>query len=461
VPVRTDDFAPHFEPLRRFRRQHAPAVRYGLAVATVGVAIIARMALESSLTTTRVPFITFFPALLVTTFLGGLGPGVVSLLLSAVAANYFFLPPLYSLQVAWGDGVALALFLAVGGIIVCLIHLLNEAIDRISIQEQNARLILETSPAGMIAVDDRGVITMVNGSAEKLFGYERSELVGQQLEVLVPERLRVAHAELRGTYMVLPSSRSMGAGRDLFARQKDGAELPVEIGLNPIVRETRTGALATVVDISERREAQRKQEILVREVQHRAKNLLAVVQAIAARTLTPDEGRQSFEAKLQALARTQELFFATGKATLESIVRAELAGFTDQVSIKGVDISLTPPAAQNFTLIVHELATNALKHGALSLPAGEIDVQWRTEGSQLAFDWVERGGPSVTPPTRKGFGQMILNDLAHSFGGDVVSEYPRAGFHYGLRIPLKSIEEAPSPVPPATYRLKSGTESVA
>jgi two-component sensor histidine kinase len=246
----------------------------------------------------------------------------------------------------------------------------------------------------------------------------------------------------------------MGAGRDLFARQKDGAELPVEIGLNPIVRENRTGALATVVDISERRADQRKQEILVREVQHRAKNLLAVVRAIAARTFTPErpveESRGSFEAKLQALARTQELFFAAGKATLDGIVRGELSGFHDQVSIDGVDISLTPVAAQNFTLVVHELATNALKYGALSVPSGEIVVQWHRDGDQLAFDWSERGGPPVAPPTHKGFGQTVLNDLAQGFGAKVVSEYASTGFRYALKVALKNIADVIPPLSPAT-----------
>jgi PAS domain S-box-containing protein len=453
MPVRSDDFVPYFEPLRRFRRRD-PATRYGVAVASVALAALVRMGLEVPLGAAGLPFITFFPALLASSFLGGLGPGILSLLLSALAANYLFLPPYYTPQLNVGDTVALTLFLAVGGIIVLLIHLLNEAIDRISIQEQNARLILETAPAGMIAVDESGTITLVNAAAEKLFGYQRGELLGQKLEMLVPERLRGEHERLRGTYMVLPTSRPMGAGRDLFARQKDGGELPVEIGLNPIVRENRSGALATVVDISERRADQRKQEILVREVQHRAKNLLSVVLAIATRTFTPDrpveESRDSFEAKLQAVGRTQELFLANGNATLAAIVGGELNGFHDQVSIDGPDIALTPAAAQNFTLVVHELATNALKYGALSVPSGRISVQWHQDGEQLVFDWSERGGPPVTPPSHQGFGQTVLNDLVQGFGAKVASEYGRAGFRYALKVALSNIAEAVSPLSPAS-----------
>src|SRR6266705_4994718 len=141
MPVRRDDFVPHFEPLRRFRR-HTLAIRCGVAVVSVGLGLLARIGLEGSLSGSQLPFITFFPALLVSAFLGGLGPGVLSLLLSALAANYFFLPPYYSLALSWADAIAVALSLVVRGVVVGLIHLLNEAIDRITIQEENARLIL-------------------------------------------------------------------------------------------------------------------------------------------------------------------------------------------------------------------------------------------------------------------------------------------------------------------------------
>jgi PAS domain S-box-containing protein len=453
VPVRSDEFAPRFEPLRRLRRRH-PVLRYGVAVGSVGLAVLARIALEGSLSSSGLPFITFFPALLVSAFIGGLGPGALSLGLSALAANYFFLPPHYSMQLTWADAVAIVVFLAVGGVIVLLIHLLNEAIDQISIQEENARLILETAPAGMIAVDENGVITMVNATAERLFGYQREELIGRCVDVLVPERLRRDHASYRGAYMVLPTSRAMGRGRDLFAVRKDGAEVSVEVGLNPIVRDNRTGALATVVDISERKAAERKQEILVREVQHRAKNLLSIVQAIAARTFAPDkpveESRGSFESKIQALARTQDLFFATGRTTLDDIVRGELIGFPEQVSIEGAGVSLTPAAAQNFTLIVHELATNALKYGALSAPSGSIAVKWQEEGDQLALAWSEQGGPAASAPSHRGFGHVILNDLAQGFGAKVKSEYAGAGFRYELRAALSGIAEVVSPPKPTS-----------
>jgi PAS domain S-box-containing protein len=350
MPVRPDELLPRLEPLRKFR-QREPAIRYAVAVASVGLAILARQGLEGALNSSSLPFITFFPAIIVSSFLGGLRPGILSVLLSALAADYLFLPPFYSLHLSWGDAIAVAVFVGIGGFNVVLINLLNETIDHLAIQEQNTRLILETAPAGMLAVDANGIITLVNASVERLFGYGREELLGRSVEVLVPQRLRPEHVQLRSAYMVLPTSRAMGAGRDLFGLQKGGAEVPVEIGLNPVVRENKAGALATIVDISERKAAEKKQQILVHEVQHRAKNLLASIQIIAARTLTDDrplsQSREDFLSKVQALARTQDLFFSSGRATLDGIVRGEMVGFLDQVSINGVDVALTPAAAQN------------------------------------------------------------------------------------------------------------------
>jgi PAS domain S-box-containing protein len=443
MPVRRDELLPYLDPVRKLRQNNQPLC-YSIAIAAVAFAVLARWALDGMLIT-GVPFITFFPAVIIVAVIGGLGPGLFSVILSVAAADYFFIPPYSWFALSWGDAVALALFAVIAAFDVVLVALLNEAIERLARQEQNARLILDNAPAGMIAVDAHGVITMVNKAVKNLFGYENDELIGRHIELLVPERVRAEHGVLREMYLRHATARSMGAGRDLYGLQKSGVELPVEVGLNPVVRENKTGALATILDISERKAAERKQQILMHEVQHRAKNLLTIVQVIAARTFTPDkvfaESRRSFEGKLQALARTQELLFTDGKVSLAAIVRRELVGFPDQVVVDGSDVILTAAAVPNFTLILHELITNALKYGALSVPSGKVAVRWRSEDGQLVFDWWEHGGPNVSAPARQGFGHVILTDLAKGFGAAVVTEYPSAGFHYGLKVALSAIAE--------------------
>jgi PAS domain S-box-containing protein len=150
--------------------------------------------------------------------------------------------------------------------------------------EERFRLAVEAAPSGMVLADSEGRIVLVNAHAEKLFGYGRDELVGQEIEVLVPRRFRGTHPGFREAYSGRPSARPMGAGRDLFALRKDGTEVPVEIGLSPIKSDEGLLFLGAVVDITERKRAESQRELLLAELNHRVKNTLAVVQGIAHQT---------------------------------------------------------------------------------------------------------------------------------------------------------------------------------
>jgi two-component system sensor kinase FixL len=151
--------------------------------------------------------------------------------------------------------------------------------------ERRFRLVVEAAPNAIVMADRKGDIVLVNTQAERVFDYSRSELLGQPIEVLVPERLRAGHAEMCSGFFAEPRPRSMGTGRDLFARKKDGSEFPVEIGLNPIETDEGLMVLAAVVDITERKAAERA----LRESEQRARSLAAIVEssddAIAGTTL--------------------------------------------------------------------------------------------------------------------------------------------------------------------------------
>ena len=127
--------------------------------------------------------------------------------------------------------------------------------------------------------------------------------------------------------------------------------------------------------------------------------------------------------RIQALARSQSVFVGDGLegVPLADIIRLEFEGFSERVAGAGPDMLLSPRVAQTFTLLVHELATNATKYGALSVPGGQVAIEWSTAGAgaeaRFKFQWREHGGPSVTPPTRRGFGRMVLeNAAAQDFG---------------------------------------------
>src|SRR5258706_465070 len=129
--------------------------------------------------------------------------------------------------------------------------------------EERFRLVVEASPSAMIMVNAQGRISLVNTQTEQLFGYARSELLDQPLEMLVPERYRGAHPGHRAGFFQTPSARSMGVGRDLFGRRKDGTEIPIEIGLNPIKTDEGAFVLASIIDIAERKRAEERFRLVV------------------------------------------------------------------------------------------------------------------------------------------------------------------------------------------------------
>jgi two-component sensor histidine kinase len=156
-----------------------------------------------------------------------------------------------------------------------------------------------------------------------------------------------------------------------------------------------------------------------------------------------EEARTDFEGRLRALANANQALSgsASDGALLLEIVRKEMAGFSSAVDIEGCDITLNTQVAQQFALIVHELATNAAKHGALSEPSGRIAISGRIEPvkSEFVFSWTERGGPAVTQPTRRGFGSVVLEQAAKPLSESVALVFEREGIRYELRAPLGSV----------------------
>ena len=183
-------------------------------------------------------------------------------------------------------------------------------------------------------------------------------------------------------------------------------------------------------DVTERRAGERRQRMLINELNHRVKNTLATVQSIAAQTLrsAPDvaSARQEFESRLVALAAAHDLLTAQGwrGAPLADVAATAMAPFEPSHSPKirraGPHVWLTAERALALSLALHELATNAVKYGALSVPEGAVDISWITNGEKLTLTWAEQGGPAVAPRTRTGFGARLLQrSLARELGGEV------------------------------------------
>jgi two-component sensor histidine kinase len=204
------------------------------------------------------------------------------------------------------------------------------------------------------------------------------------------------------------------------------------------------GLVISWEDITASRQAEARQQMLMREVLHRTKNLLAVIQSIAAGTFrrTDDPAQEAFLSRLHALSKAHGLLTdASGQgAMLEDIVRGQLAGFAGTILINGPPVLLRPSAAQSFALVVHELATNAAKHGALSRPAGSVTVRWdiHANGSttKLRFLWQERGGPRVLKPAHKGFGTLLLEHAIAGIDSEPSIDFAPHGLIYQTDTPL-------------------------
>lgn len=197
------------------------------------------------------------------------------------------------------------------------------------------------------------------------------------------------------------------------------------------------GVVVTFIDITERRAYERRQDILLAELQHRVKNILASVQAIGRmthqRSTTLAEFWEAFQGRLMALAVTQELLTRAKieKVGLAELVDRELAAQgarPENVLVEGPELNLTAKAAQNLALALHELTTNATKHGALSVPQGTIEVRWQVQDGRVRFQWVESGGPLVNKPARRGFGTELMEKaIPYQLRGKTVLDYPPEG----------------------------------
>ena len=209
-----------------------------------------------------------------------------------------------------------------------------------------------------------------------------------------------------------------------------------------------------MIDVTERKASEDHLRLLMRELTHRSKNLLAVIQSIARQTARHSGSIESFldqfGARTQALATSHDLLVQESwyGASLSELVRLQLGHYLNHrapdITMEGPSIALKPEAAQSLGLALHELATNAAKYGALSTPSGRVAIEWRrlspTEGSGLELIWTERGGPTVNAPTRRGFGSLVIEqNLARSLNADVELTFAPEGLRCRARVPLEHI----------------------
>ena len=346
-------------------------------------------------------------------------------------------------------------------------------------ERDRARGYLNVAEVMLLVLDERGCVQTVNRRGAEILGYGDPEtVVGQDwFDLAIPPARR---AETRAVFAKLMADQveAVAAYENPVVRA-DGTERLIA-WRNSVLRDPDgriTGTLSSGDDITEQRVSRDRERLLAQEIDHRAKNLLAVVQSVVQLTRADDirAFKTAVTGRIQSLARTHGLLAASRweGADLKQLVCDELAPYdradTKRVSILGPALQLTPAAAQALALVVHELATNSVKYGALSVEAGQLRIEWNRpnagSGSTLTFVWTEEGGPPVRPPTRRGFGSVVLQtSVERQLGGAVTLDWREEGLRCRIQAPaVETITSGrrPSEERPSTTGLGSPTGRLA
>jgi PAS domain S-box-containing protein len=311
--------------------------------------------------------------------------------------------------------------------------------------------IVESSDDAIVSKDLDGIVTSWNGGAHRVFGYTAEEMIGRSITALIPSD---RHDEERSILEQIRRGERIDH-YETVRQRKDGALIDVSITISPL-RDRKgevVGASKVARDITERKRSQSRLDMLARELQHRTKNLFAVVQAVVTRSFAGKKSVEEAEAavvnRLRSLAQTHAMLMEKDwqGADLAAVVNAELSPYAGRVRIAGPTVTLSGQAAQNFALALHELATNAAKYGALSNPDGRVHVAWsvvKGDGTDfLRFRWEEHGGPPVAQPARRGFGSAVLEQVMGEYvENPPLIDFAPGGIRYELSGPLDALTPA-------------------
>ena len=307
------------------------------------------------------------------------------------------------------------------------------------------RAILSTSQVGIAIAHADGRVTEANRAFLDMVGRTGEELSREEIDWRDHLSVETARAWRR-----LLADGTLGP-MEITLRREDGREIPTlaSAGLLDVRRRELVGFF---LDRSRQEADAEHRELLLLELKHRVKNMLATVQAIAKQTARQTEDRsalvEALTGRLHAMARAHDLITKrnSGEVCLRDLILAQVEPYVSQegqLHSAGPPMRIPPEAANALGLVLHELATNAAKYGALSATGGHVSIRWEAEAGNaiVRILWAENGGPWVSPPERRGFGTTLIeSSLSHGLGGEIALSYDPSGFRAEMTLPAASLD---------------------
>jgi PAS domain S-box-containing protein len=324
-----------------------------------------------------------------------------------------------------------------------------------TVRQRFLEMLLESaSDYAIIGLDLDGLVTIWNKGAERIMAWTEEEMLGQPAAIFFTSEDRQAGVPHREMQSAIENGR---ASDERWHQRKDQSRFWASGEMMPLKSEAGVaeGFVKILRDQTQRRQAEEREALLTQELAHRVKNMLAVVQAISSLTLRDGvplaTARDSFNARLRALSRAHDLL-QRGSSTATSVreLVEDAAGLhgcgeSKRFNIAGPDVVIGPAGAVAFALVLHEMCTNAVKYGALSVSGGKVSVVWETLDNaaepQLWFRWQEEGGPTVSPPSNRGFGSRLIERSFKQYSKDPVAlQYLPEGVRLSAKLSLAELQ---------------------
>jgi PAS domain S-box-containing protein len=425
-------------------RRRGPVECAAWLVTALAAATLLRIAV--GVITTGAPLVFYFPAVSVVALFTGWECGAVAIVGSALLAWYLFLPPVLTMHVPTGpQTVILAFWILVGGTQVAIAHFLRLALQRSLHSETRYRKLLDAAAGTVWTANDRGEIEAPQANWAALTGMSWPAYAGDGwANAIHPEDrarlIELARSDAAEHRQVEARVWNAGAGdwRWYLARS---VRLPRLIGEG-------SEWITSLTDIHEQTLASDRRNMIIGELRHRLKNLLTIIDALAKNSRAKLETDEQVEAflkrflgRLHALGAAADLVLAGKRVSIEcgALVRATLSPFMEERAerfvLSGQDLYLSEETGGTLGLALHELATNAVKYGALSVPDGVVGFTWtstrRDDGQeQVVLEWKEHGGPAPIAPAKEGFGTRLIRAVpARERGGKVQIQHDPDGFY--------------------------------